>query len=85
MFCMKCGARNDDGARFCVSCGAPMAGDAPVAGGAPAWQQNGEVPKTKTRNKAVDFAVLIAVIVIVYIVFHALGVSAGQMIADLIG
>ena len=34
MFCTKCGARNEDGARFCTSCGAPMAGVESSAGAA---------------------------------------------------
>ena len=24
MFCVKCGARNDDGRQFCENCGAPL-------------------------------------------------------------
>lgn len=30
MFCSKCGTKNDDGAKFCRSCGAPL-GQAPAA------------------------------------------------------
>lgn len=34
MFCPKCGTKNDDGARFCANCGAPLARTAtPVQGG----------------------------------------------------
>lgn len=28
MFCLNCGAKNDDGAKFCTTCGAPLAGAA---------------------------------------------------------
>ncbi len=29
MFCTKCGTKNEDGARFCVNCGAPISGTQP--------------------------------------------------------
>lgn len=36
MFCPKCGTKNDDGARFCANCGAPLARPAAQAQGGPA-------------------------------------------------
>lgn len=30
-FCVKCGAKLGEQARFCASCGNPVAGDAPAA------------------------------------------------------
>ncbi|MBO6302717.1 MAG: zinc-ribbon domain-containing protein, partial [Ruminiclostridium sp.] len=31
MFCGKCGSKNEDGAKFCSSCGAPLMTAAPAA------------------------------------------------------
>lgn len=41
MFCSKCGAKNDEGAKFCRSCGSPMGQAA-----APAAPANGYTPNT---------------------------------------
>ena len=47
MYCRRCGAQNDDGKRFCTSCGAPLAGEA-----APA-----QAPNASRTNNYVDGAV----------------------------
>lgn len=39
MFCTRCGARNDDTAKFCVTCGAPLMSAEQLAGTAPAAPQ----------------------------------------------
>lgn len=42
MFCRKCGTKNADGAKFCISCGAELASPQPTA------QPAGPVPPQAT-------------------------------------
>lgn len=42
MYCEKCGAKNEDGARFCGECGAPLHEPQPYFGHEPGWQPQQE-------------------------------------------
>ena len=56
MFCTRCGAKNDDGAKFCTACGAPlrpMPASAPTPGGPRChrWRQQPQQQHRRPRPK----------------------------------
>ncbi len=58
MFCSNCGARVDDGAHFCQSCGAPLQAPGgvtqrPYTPGTSARQMAAEVPERPRRSSSV--------------------------------
>ena len=69
MYCGKCGAKNEPGAAFCGSCGAPLetpkltetagAGTAPIPGGTSRAQDSGKYKKSGTAAVAAVVVVLV--------------------------
>lgn len=76
MFCGKCGAKNEDGAKICAQCGAALEETAPVSTGAAA-------PAASDKNKKVGIiaVAVVAVIVILLLVklFSGMGGGASKV------
>ncbi len=65
-FCGKCGAKNNDGARYCVKCGAPLKNVSEITKG----QTSSEIQVTDRNKKIGMLAVaLAAVAVVIFAVF----------------
>ena len=93
MFCMQCGARNADGARFCAECGAPLAqpGQQPgprlsqppaQAPSHPAWQQGVGAPQAKSKRSARDMVLLVVALIVIALVAHFVGTLVGGAVAE---
>lgn len=52
MFCRKCGTRNNDGDKFCINCGAPLAASSQPAGKAEATPQGASGAATPAQPQA---------------------------------
>lgn len=82
MFCVNCGTKNEDGAQFCVGCGATLnAASAPAAEPAPAPAPAPAAPKApKTQQekyRMVGMIAVAAVAVVLALVFVALFAGRG--------
>ena len=84
MFCPKCGAKNDDTAKFCNACGAPLQSNVPAANNgndssaqsAPSSTENIESSTSfiaKHRIKLIVGAAVVAVAVVGVVLFNILG------------
>ena len=49
MYCERCGAKNEDGARFCGECGAPLHEPQPYFGHEPGWGRAGSRSRKGSR------------------------------------
>ncbi len=70
VFCTNCGTKSEDGAGFCVGCGAPLAAQQPV----PAVYPAPPVPKQKMKKPASTGKRLTAAILVILLVA---GLAAG--------
>lgn len=81
MYCPKCGEQNDDGNKFCKSCGATLTQESPPSRPEPVPVAVREVAATRTSGLSVAALVLgiigifINFLGILAIIFGAIGVS----------
>lgn len=68
MFCERCGAQNEDGARFCRNCGAQMDGGVAMQGvpvqGIPMQEASVPAPAPKPKNRKVAIIAGVAIVVV---------------------
>ena len=84
MFCMRCGATNPDDGRFCLSCGAPLQGQAMPPGVAPTY-----IGPAETDGKAIAslicgilffiFPAAVAAIILGHLSLSGINRSAGRL------
>ena len=60
MYCMNCGEKNDDQARFCIKCGQPLAGDT---------EKNSPVKKKSKNGYMITVSLILVAAIIVVSVF----------------
>lgn len=82
MFCSKCGAKNDDGARFCVKCGAQLLNDDRTElignnNGLPTIAQSGNEPFPNREKPEKGGKKILGIIGLIAIIIALIGIIGG--------
>lgn len=83
MYCGKCGAKNEPGAAFCGSCGAPLGAERPGTAAAAEVAPKPAVGQSASKNKKIGIIAAAAVVIaLVFAVFSLFGGRSDKAVAE---